>query len=274
MPIEQNIIKSTFLERNTEVNKVNYSKELEKRIQGFQRNGEVPKLLLHACCAPCSSHCLEYLREFFDVTVFFYNPNITEREEYYKRVAEEKRLIEEYNKQVDTQNFDGMRSDEKARKIGIIEGEYDVNEYLDAVRGLEDVPEGSERCRKCFELRLRKTAEIAAKERFEYFTTTLTISPLKNADVLNEVGAQAAEYVNEKIAVGMQALGGGFGENGDDGGKVVFLPSDFKKKEGYKRSIELSQKFGLYRQDYCGCGFSKAERERQKAFDVAIDNRF
>ncbi len=274
MPIEQNIIKSTFLERNTEVNKVNYSKELEKRIQGFQRNGEVPKLLLHACCAPCSSHCLEYLREFFDVTVFFYNPNITEREEYYKRVAEEKRLIKEYNKQVDTQNFDGMRSDEKARKIGIIEGEYDVKEYLDAVRGLEDVPEGGERCRKCFELRLRKTAEIAAKERFEYFTTTLTISPLKNADVLNEVGAQAAEYVNEKIAVGMQALGGGFGENGDDGGKVVFLPSDFKKKEGYKRSIELSQKFGLYRQDYCGCGFSKAERERQKAFGVAIDNRF
>lgn len=274
MPIEQNIIKSTFLERNTEVNKVNYSKELEKRIQGFQRNGEVPKLLLHACCAPCSSHCLEYLREFFDVTVFFYNPNITEREEYYKRVAEEKRLIKEYNKQVDTQNFDGMRSDEKARKIGIIEGEYDVNEYLDAVRGLEDVPEGGERCRKCFELRLRETAEIAAKEGFEYFTTTLTISPLKNADVLNEVGAQAAEYVNEKIAVGMQALGGGFGENGDDGGKVVFLPSDFKKKEGYKRSIELSQKFGLYRQDYCGCGFSKAERERQKAFDVAIDNRF
>ena len=274
MPIEQNIIKSTFLERNTEVNKVNYSKELEKRIQGFQRNGEVPKLLLHACCAPCSSHCLEYLREFFDVTVFFYNPNITEREEYYKRVAEEKRLIKEYNKQVDTQNFDGMRSDEKARKIGIIEGEYDVNEYLDAVRGLEDVPEGGERCRKCFELRLRETAEIAAKEGFEYFTTTLTISPLKNADVLNEVGAQAAEYVNEKIAVGMQALGGGFGENGDDGGKVVFLPSDFKKKEGYKRSIELSQKFGLYRQDYCGYGFSKAERERQKAFDVAIDNRF
>lgn len=274
MPIEQNIIKSTFLERNTEVNKVNYSKELEKRIQGFQRNGEVPKLLLHACCAPCSSHCLEYLREFFDVTVFFYNPNITEREEYYKRVAEEKRLIKEYNKQVDTQNFDGMRSDEKARKIGIIEGEYDVNEYLDAVRGLEDVPEGGERCRRCFELRLRETAEIAAKEGFEYFTTTLTISPLKNADVLNEVGAQVAEYVNEKIVAGMQALGGGFGENGDDGGKVVFLPSDFKKKEGYKRSIELSQKFGLYRQDYCGCGFSKAERERQKAFDVAIDNRF
>ena len=136
-------------------------------------------------------------------------------------------------------------------KEEVIEGEYDVKQYLDVVRGLEDVPEGGERCRKCFELRLRETAEIAAKEGFEYFTTTLTISPLKNADVLNEVGAQAAEYVNGKM--------------GADGRKVVFLPSDFKKKEGYKRSIELSQMFGLYRQDYCGCGFSKAERERQKA---------
>ena len=251
------------------MNKVNYSKELEKRIQEFQKNGEVPKLLLHACCAPCSSHCLEYLREYFDVTVFFYNPNITESAEYYKRVAEEKRLIEEYNRQVDTQDFEGMRSDERARKIGIIEGEYDVKEYLDAVRGLEDVPEGGERCRKCFELRLGKTAEMAAKEGFEYFTTTLTISPLKNADVLNEVGVQAAEYVNEKIVAGeMESLDAGGETRGDravwNGGKVVFLPSDFKKKEGYKRSIELSQKFGLYRQDYCGCGFSKAERERQK----------
>ena len=237
------------------MNKVNYSKELEKKIEEFQKKNEVPKLLLHACCAPCSSHCLEYLREFFDVTVFFYNPNITESEEYHKRVLEEKRLIEAYNKQVDEQNFEGMHSDEHARKIGIIEGEYDPKEYLDAVRGYEDIPEGGERCRKCFELRLRKTAEVAAKEGFEYFTTTLTISPLKNADVLNEVGVQAAEYVNE---------------NGDSDGKtsgkeIVFLPSDFKKKEGYKRSIELSQKFGLYRQDYCGCGFSKAERERQKA---------
>ena len=185
------------------------------------------------------------------MTVFFYNPNITESEEYYKRVAEEKRLIEAYNRQVDAQDFEGMHSGERARKIGIIEGEYDVKQYLDAVRGLEDVPEGGERCRKCFELRLRETAEIAAKEGFEYFTTTLTISPLKNADVLNEVGAQAAEYVNGKM--------------GADGRQVVFLPSDFKKKEGYKRSIELSQMFGLYRQDYCGCGFSKAERERQKA---------
>ena len=233
------------------MNKVNYSKELEKKIEEFQKKNEVPKLLLHACCAPCSSHCLEYLREYFDVTVFFYNPNITESEEYYKRVAEEKRLIEAYNRQVDAQDFEGMHSGEHARKIGIIEGEYDVKQYLDAVRGLEDVPEGGERCRKCFELRLRETAEIAAKEGFEFFTTTLTISPLKNADVLNEVGAQAAEYVN--------------GKTGTDGRKVVFLPSDFKKKEGYKRSIELSQMFGLYRQDYCGCGFSKAERERQKA---------
>ena len=237
------------------MNKINYSKELEKRIEEFQKKNEVPKLLLHACCAPCSSHCLEYLREFFDVTVFFYNPNITESEEYHKRVLEEKRLIEAYNKQVDEQNFEGMHSDEHARKIGIIEGEYDPKEYLDAVRGYEDIPEGGERCRKCFELRLRRTAEIAAKEGFEYFTTTLTISPLKNADVLNEVGVQVAEYVNGKKA-----------SDGEmPGREIAFLPSDFKKKEGSQRSIELSQKFGLYRQDYCGCGFSKAERERQKA---------
>ncbi|RKM55656.1 hypothetical protein D6853_08865 [Butyrivibrio sp. X503] len=225
------------------MNKRNYYKELENKIDEFQKNGVVPKLLLHVCCAPCSSHCLEFLRQYFDVTVFFYNPNITEDREYHKRVAEEKRLIEEYNRQVEEKNFEGMHSDEHARKIAIIEGEYDPKEYFEAVKGYEDIPEGGERCRKCFELRLRKTAETAAKEGFEYFTTTLTISPLKNADVLNEIG--------EKVA----------------GKAVSFLPSDFKKKDGYKRSIELSQRFCLYRQDYCGCGFSKAERERQKAED-------
>lgn len=235
------------------MNKRNYYKELENKIDEFQKNGVVPKLLLHVCCAPCSSHCLEFLRQYFDVTVFFYNPNITEDKEYHKRVAEEKRLIEEYNRQVEEKNFEGMHSDEHARKIDIIEGEYDPKEYFEAVKGYEDIPEGGARCRKCFELRLRKTAETAALNDFEYFTTSLTISPLKNADVLNEVGEEAAKFVNEKIAA-------------DDlsGKEISFLPSDFKKKDGYKRSIELSCRFGLYRQDYCGCGFSKAERERQK----------
>ena len=233
------------------MNKRNYYKELENKIDGFQKSGVVPKLLLHVCCAPCSSHCLEFLRQYFDVTVFFYNPNITEEAEYRKRVAEEKRLIEEYNRQVDEKNFEGMHSDEHARKIAIIEGEYDPKEYFEAVKGYEDIPEGGERCRKCFELRLRKTAEIAAKEGIEFFTTSLTISPLKNADVLNAVGEEAARFINEKNAA-----------------EIAFLPSDFKKKDGYKRSIELSCKFGLYRQDYCGCGFSKAEREKQKAEEM------
>ena len=220
------------------MNNRNYSKELEKRIEEFQKEGRHPRLLLHACCAPCSSYCLEYLREYFDITVFFYNPNITEENEYRKRVIEEKRLIEKYNRQVREKNFEGMNSDENARIIEIIEGEYKPSDFFDAARGYEDCKEGGERCRKCFELRLRETARVAAEQGFDYFTTTLTISPLKNADVLNEVGETA--------------------------GGEKFLPSDFKKKNGYKRSIELSHKFDLYRQDFCGCGFSKAQRELER----------
>lgn len=216
------------------MNKRNYAKELDAKIAGFQQEGIYPRLLLHACCAPCSSYCLEYLREFFDVTVFFFNPNITDGDEYHKRVLEEKRLIEEYNRQIDEQNFEGMHSDSNARKINIIEGDYDPKAFYEAARGLETCKEGGARCRKCFELRLLETARVAKEEGFEYMTTTLTISPLKNAQVLNEVGEEAASRYG-----------------------VTFLPSDFKKKEGYKRSIELSAKFGLYRQNFCGCVFSK-----------------
>jgi predicted adenine nucleotide alpha hydrolase (AANH) superfamily ATPase len=216
------------------MNKRNYSKELDERINAFQKDGIYPKLLLHACCAPCSSYCLEFLRQYFDVTVFFFNPNITDGEEYRKRVIEEKRLIEEYNKQVELQDFEGMHSDERARKIEIIEGDYDPKVFYEAARGYETCKEGGERCRKCFELRLGETARVAKEKGFDYMTTTLTISPLKNAQVLNEVGEEAAARAG-----------------------IAFLPSDFKKKEGYKRSIELSQKFGLYRQNFCGCSFSK-----------------
>lgn len=241
--------------RDMNTNKRNYSKELEKKIEKFEKENAHPKLLLHACCAPCSSYCLEYLREYFDVTVFFYNPNITEEAEYRKRVEEEKRLISEYNRQVDEGSFDGMNSDERARKIEILEGDYIPKDFLDAAKGYEDCPEGGDRCRKCFELRLDETARIAWEKGYEYFTTTLTISPLKNADVLNEVGEEAARKINlEKTAK----------DPGQEGFRVEFLPSDFKKKNGYKRSIELSHKFGLYRQDFCGCGFSKAQREREK----------
>ena len=216
------------------MNKRNYSKELDAYIEDFQKKGEYPKLLLHACCAPCSSYCLEFLRNYFDVTVFFYNPNITEDAEYHKRVQEEKRLIGEYNQK-------------EGRKIEIIEGKYNPPDFYSAVRGYEDCREGGERCRKCFELRLLETARVAKKSGFEFFTTTLTISPLKNADVLNEVGENAAREVG-----------------------VRFLPSDFKKKEGYKRSIELSREYGLYRQDFCGCSFSKAQRELEKSGATSI----
>ncbi len=218
------------------MNKRNYAKELDERIKDFRQKGEHPQLLLHACCAPCSSYCLEFLREFFDVTVFFYNPNITSPEEYRKRVEEEKRLIEEYNRQVLEKDLEGMNSGPDARIIGMIEGDYDPQVFYRIARGLEDCREGGERCRKCFELRLLETAKTAKERGFEYITTTLTISPLKNADVLNEVGQMAADEYG-----------------------IVFLPSDFKKKEGYKRSIELSEKFGLYRQNFCGCSFSRKE---------------
>ena len=224
------------------MNKRNYSRELENQIQEFQKEGRYPRLLLHACCAPCSSYCLEYLREFFDITVFFYNPNITSENEYQKRVIEEKRLVEEYNRQVEMSDFEGMNSDEKARKISILEGDYDPKVFYEMAKGMEDLKEGGERCKKCFELRLRETARIAKEQKFDYFTTTLTISPLKNADVLNEVGEKVAEEIG-----------------------ASFLPSDFKKKNGYKRSIELSAKFDLYRQDFCGCSFSKAQREVEKS---------
>lgn len=230
------------------MNKRNYAKELENKISEFQKEGIYPKLLLHACCAPCSSHCLEYLRQYFDITVFYYNPNIMNEPEYRKRVEEEKRLIAEYNKQVETENFEGMNSDASARKIEIIEGDYIVSDYLNAVRGLENCSEGGDRCTRCFELRLEESARIAKENGFEFFTTTLTISPLKDAERLNRIGDE---------------MGNKYG--------VSFLPSDFKKKEGYKRSIELSHMFDLYRQDFCGCEFSRLQREKEKADLAAKD---
>lgn len=198
----------------------NYQKELDKIIlQMTQRK----KLLLHSCCAPCSSYCLEYLSQYFDVTVFYYNPNITEENEYQKRAAEQQRLIRAMNERQHT-------------TISYAEGVYEPEEYLAMVRGLEQEPEGAGRCERCFRLRLTKTAEYASDNGFDYFTTTLTISPLKNAHLLNALG----EEIGKKTG-------------------IAFLPSDFKKKEGYKRSIELSKEYDLYRQNYCGCIFSKRE---------------
>ena len=218
---------------------MNYQKQLEEVIKQEKNNRK--KLLLHSCCAPCSSYVLEYLREYFDITVFFYNPNISNAVEYEKRLQEEKRLIEAYNKQVESGNFENMNSTENAGIIKILDIGYEPSEFFEAVKGYEQCKEGGERCYKCFELRLGKSARIAKEGGFDYFTTTLTISPLKNANWLNEIGRLEGEKEG-----------------------VLFLPSDFKKKDGYKRSIQLSKDFELYRQDFCGCGFSKAEMEERR----------
>ncbi len=201
------------------MNKINYQNELDKIIEKNISEGKIPSLLLHACCAPCSSYCLEYLSRYFNITVFYYNPNISLKEEYEYRLNEEKRLIS-------LMDF--------VNPVRIIEGEYKPKNFYDAVKGLEDEPEGGKRCVKCFRLRLEASAQKAKELGADYFTTTLTISPLKNAGLLNNIGAQYAEKYG-----------------------VNWLYSDFKKKEGYKRSIALSREYSLYRQNYCGCIFSK-----------------
>ena len=204
----------------------NYQKELEKIIEENQKQGKIPRLFLHSCCAPCSSYVLEYLSRYFEITDFFYNPNIFPREEYEKRTEELKRLIEEMP---------------LVHKPVFVEGRYCPEEFFEMAKGLEQAPEGGERCFHCHRMRLEETARMAAEGGYDYFATTLTISPLKNAGKLNEIGEGL-----EKIY------------------HVKHLPSDFKKKNGYKRSTELSGEYHLYRQDYCGCVFSRQERERQK----------
>ena len=207
--------------------KENYQLQLEQILQQQSNLGK--KLFLHSCCAPCSSYVLEYLSAYFAVTVFYYNPNITASEEYKKRLLEQKRLIEAFN-----------REGKGTYPISFMEGEYDPALYLEAVKGHEKDPEGGERCTICFEIRLREAALWAAKEGYDFFTTTLTISPLKDAERINRIGRQAGEEVG-----------------------VFFLPSDFKKKDGYKRSIELSKEYDLFRQNYCGCSFSQREVDHE-----------
>lgn len=209
------------------MNQVNYQKELDKVLQELELRREcgenVPTLFLHSCCAPCSSYVLEYLCKYFRITVFYYNPNISASEEYRKRVAEQKRLIEAYNRE------------KKGYEIDIVEGDYEPECFFEMAKGLENCPEGGERCFKCYELRLRETVDRAKEGNFDYFCTTLTISPLKNAQKLNEIGMKLSNEYG-----------------------IFWLPSDFKKREGYKRSIELSAEYNLYRQNYCGCSYSKA----------------
>ena len=203
----------------------NYGLWLEKKLDELRRTGEKPKLLLQVCCAPCSSYVFEYLAQYFEITAFFYNPNIAPEKEFLFRMDELRRFL-----------------DEAGYSAEIACPPYEPREFFDAVRGMEDLPEGGERCRVCYELRLRKTAEAARDGGFDFFTTTLSISPYKKAAWLNEIGIR---------------LGEEFG--------VPYLRSDFKKKNGYKRSIELSGQYRLYRQDYCGCIYSKLESDRKRA---------
>lgn len=204
----------------------NYAKELEQLIQKLQQEGKVPRLLLHACCAPCSSAVLEYLSQYFAITLLYYNPNIAPLEEYQKRESELRRLVSQMK---------------FTHPVELLPCQYDGQAFVQAARGLEGEPEGGKRCEACFRLRLRYAAQEAARLRFDYYTTTLSISPMKNAPLLNQLGEE---------------IGREFG--------VAHLPSDFKKKDGYKRSVQLSKEYDLYRQDYCGCAFSKAQRQREK----------
>lgn len=203
------------------MNKINYQKELDKITDRL--NGDVPKLFLHSCCAPCSSYTLEYLSNYFDITVYYFNPNISPKAEFDKRYAEQKRLIEALPSK---------------HPIKLVCGEYDYNDFLKIAKGYENVPEGGERCFRCYRMRLESTAKLAKEQGFDYFCTTLSISPLKNSQKINEIGYKVAEKYG-----------------------IKWLPSDFKKKEGYKRSIELSREYQLYRQNFCGCVFSKENKD-------------
>ncbi len=196
---------------------MNYDLLMQKQIQNI--NKSAPTLLLHACCAPCSSSVLERLSDIFKITILFYNPNITDEKEYNKRLEEIKRFITEIKTKY---------------KVSLIEGRYLPDEYFKIAKGLEEEKERGKRCYLCYKLRLEETAKIAKEKNFDFFTTTLSLSPHKNAKWINEIGENLEKEYN-----------------------TTFLYSDFKKKEGYKRSIELSKKYNLYRQDYCGCIYSK-----------------
>ena len=204
----------------------NYQLKLDKEIEHITAKGWRPRLLLHVCCAPCSSYVLEYLSQYFDITVCFYNPNISPKSEYDSRAQELMRLAEQMPLPYPV--------------LCRIE-DYDPSAFLAIAKGLENEPEGGQRCTACYRLRLTETAKIAASEGYDYFTTTLSISPLKDAVRLNTIGGELAQEYH-----------------------VPYLYSDFKKREGYKRSIHLSAEYQLYRQDYCGCAFSKAEAEKRK----------
>ena len=203
------------------MNKINYQNQLDRIIENIDPDNP-PRLLLHSCCAPCSSYTLEYLSRYFDITVYYFNPNISPKQEFDKRFEEQKRLIS----QMPFKN-----------RVTLVEGDYNYDDFLEIAKGLENVPEGGERCFRCYKMRLESTARLAKEQGFDYFCTTLSISPLKNSQKINELGFE----IEEKYG-------------------VKWLSSDFKKREGYKRSIQLSREYSLYRQNFCGCVFSKNQQ--------------
>lgn len=203
------------------VNKVNYQIQLDKLLEGLNKENAPPRLLLHCCCAPCSSYVLEYLSDYFQITAFYYNPNISPEREYVQRVRELERLVGEMPFRY---------------PVSFQEGVYEPERFYEVAKGMEHLPEGQERCFACYRMRLKEAAALGKEGDYDYFTTTLSISPLKNAQKLNEIGNQVGEEAG-----------------------IAFLPSDFKKRGGYQRSLELSAQYCLYRQNYCGCVFSKRE---------------
>ena len=205
---------------------MNYNVEMEKIIGDLQKENKIPKLLLHSCCAPCSSHVITTLTPYFDITIIYYNPNIEPKEEYEKRKQEEIRFIKEFP---------------NINRLDFMDCDYNNELFHNEIKGLEDIPEGGKRCFKCYELRMDYTAKKALENNYDFFATTLTVSPLKNSIILNQIGEELQTKYN-----------------------IKYLYSDFKKKNGYKNSIELSKEYNLYRQDYCGCIYSKKERELQK----------
>lgn len=204
---------------------VNYQLELDQILLKLQKENRVPRLLLHSCCAPCSSYCLAYLAQYFHITIFYYNPNISPLQEYEKRVSEQQRLLGQLPVQY---------------PVAFAEGPYEPEKFRELAQGREELPEGGERCFACYELRQRAAAEYGADHGFDYFTTTLSVSPHKNAQKLNEIGLRLAKEYG-----------------------IPYLVSDFKKRGGYLRSIELSREYQLYRQDYCGCIYSREAREKK-----------
>lgn len=214
---------------------MNYNKVMEDEIKKVVEAKKTPNILLHSCCAPCSTHVIDTLSPYFNITVFYYNPNIEPFTEYKKRKQEEVRFIHEY----------------KAKnKLDIIDCDHENEVFRKMSVGLEEIPEGGARCIKCYHLRMDKTAVKAKELNYDYFATTLTVSPLKNSQKLNEIGA----FLSQKY-------------------DIKYLFSDFKKKEGYKHSIEMAREYNLYRQDYCGCIFSKEQREKEKQEKLKKENK-